>query len=75
MTTQAFAARRLRTHLYKACQRCHGDLVLDREVELEALGASSDYVCLQCGRRTPLQVLVEPGVPAIEHRLTTANAA
>lgn len=67
MTTHALTASRLRTHFYKACQRCHGDLVLDREVEFEALGACSDYVCLQCGRRTPLQARVETTV--------TANAA
>jgi hypothetical protein len=65
----------LRTHLYKACQRCHGDLVLDREVEFEALGASSDYVCLQCGRRTPLQALAETIAPAVSRQHVTANAA
>ena len=57
MTTQTRAAPRLRTHLFKACQRCHGDLVLDRESETEVLGASIDYVCLQCGRRAPLSAV------------------
>ena len=74
MTTQAPTAPRLRTHLYKACQRCHGDLVLDREVEFAAL-AASDYVCLQCGRRTPLQALVEATAPAGARQAITANAA
>jgi hypothetical protein len=75
MTTQAPTATRLRTHLYKACQRCHGDLVLDREVEFEVLSESSDYVCLQCGRRAPLQALVESTASVVRREAVTANAA
>jgi hypothetical protein len=38
--------------LYKACPRCHGDLVLD-EAERRETGACA-YECLQCGRTTLL---------------------
>ena len=56
MTSATITREAVKTHLYKACQRCRGDLVLDRE---EGYGApdGSDYVCLQCGRHTPLQAL------------------
>jgi uncharacterized protein YbaR (Trm112 family) len=50
--------RKLRTHLYKACPRCQGDLVMDPESELGEL-AQVAYVCLQCGRRTTLRALLE----------------
>jgi len=29
VTTQAPSRTSLKTHLYKACQRCHGDLLLN----------------------------------------------
>ena len=73
MTTQAPTSQRLRTHLFKACQRRHGDLVLDRE--FEALGASSDYVCLQCGRRAPVRALVESTASVVRREAVAANAA
>ena len=63
MTTWAPTATTLKIHLYKACQRCGGDLMLDREIDFGALGASSDYVCLQCARRTPLSVVARALVP------------
>jgi hypothetical protein len=47
----------MKTFLYKACPRCQGDLVLDAE---EGPGPWQDhgleYVCLQCGRRTTMEV-------------------
>ena len=68
MTTATITGEAVKTHLYKACQRCGGDLVLDRE---EGYGApdGSDYVCLQCGRHTPLQAFVNARAQA------TARAA
>ncbi len=42
--------------LYKACPRCHGDLVLD-EYERLAAGTLS-YECLQCGRPVRIEARV-----------------
>ncbi|HWC30023.1 MAG TPA: hypothetical protein VG845_08085 [Dehalococcoidia bacterium] len=69
MTVQAFDGTRLRSHLYKACQRCGGDLMLDRDVDYGDRHATISYVCLQCGRHTPLRALLPQatrgvGVPA-----------
>jgi hypothetical protein len=48
---------RLKTTLFKACPRCHGDLILDDEeasdVALNDTGTG--YVCLQCGRRATVK--------------------
>jgi hypothetical protein len=38
-----------RSILFRACPRCHGDLVLDSE-EAQELHGELYYVCLQCGR-------------------------
>jgi DNA-directed RNA polymerase subunit RPC12/RpoP len=49
---------KLKTYLYKACPRCRGDLLLDREpspVTL-GLGAQVEYACIQCGRRASLEL-------------------
>ena len=49
--------RHVKTHLYKACPRCHGDLVLDADVKhSRMIDGRVEYVCLQCGRRTSIEV-------------------
>jgi hypothetical protein len=54
MTTQTTTRR----FLYKACSRCHGDLLLDREVEPSLLVKGQiGYVCLQCGRGISIESL------------------
>jgi hypothetical protein len=59
MTTRVPIARNLKKHLFKACQRCGGDLVLDPEANFEALRGSTEYVCLQCGRSTTLRAILQ----------------
>jgi hypothetical protein len=49
MTTDTRQRKRLRACLYKACLRCHGDLILDADSARE--DGRIGYVCLQCGRR------------------------
>ncbi len=44
----------LKTYLFKACPRCHGDLILDLDAGQER-DSQVVYVCLQCGR--PREVL------------------
>lgn len=46
----------LRTFLYKACPRCRGDLVLNADEESSWREQRLEYVCLQCGRRTVLEL-------------------
>ena len=56
---------RLRIFLYKACPRCRGDLVLDANVEDNAIiDDRAEYVCLQCGRRTSIEVSEAIRTPA-----------
>jgi len=47
------ATKSIKTFLYKACPRCHGDLVLEEELG-HALQGQVEYVCLQCGRSVPI---------------------
>jgi len=47
--------------LYKACPRCHGDLVLD-EFERRDTGTLV-YECLQCGRTTRVETPAEVRLP------------
>ena len=49
---------RVPRNVYKTCQRCGGDLVLDREAEVDLRGAI-DYVCLQCGRHMSVRAVLE----------------
>lgn len=42
----------LKTFVYRACPRCHGDLQLDRQSE------EYDYTCVQCGRSLTLRALL-----------------
>jgi hypothetical protein len=51
--------RRFKTHLYKHCPRCRGDLLADKESFAEETSAAEVvYVCLQCGRSTQLSTLI-----------------
>ena len=54
MTTQAIAPIKLRTNIYRGCQRCGGVLRLERDLDSLVDEQGVDYVCLQCGRHTPL---------------------
>ena len=49
---------RIHRNVYKACQRCGGDLVLDREAEADLRGVI-DYVCLQCGRHESIRSVLQ----------------
>ena len=46
--------------LYKACPRCHGDLILDEYEPNEHVGIT--YECLQCGRTTRVDARAEAQV-------------
>jgi hypothetical protein len=59
----------MKTFLFKACPRCHGDLILDLEERPRIIQARLlDYVCLQCGRRTALENPDLVTVPAAASR-------
>jgi DNA-directed RNA polymerase subunit RPC12/RpoP len=64
-----FTQAPMKTVLYKACPRCHGDLLMDEEAEPTVrLKGGIGYVCLQCGRPTVMdslksQAMREPDAP------------
>ena len=58
MTTQVLEPVRLRTHVFKGCRRCGGDLRLERDADIMVRHNAYDYVCLQCGRHTPLAAVL-----------------
>jgi predicted SprT family Zn-dependent metalloprotease len=51
-------AVRVHRNVYKGCQRCGGDLVLDREAEADLRGVI-DYICLQCGRHKSIRSILQ----------------
>jgi hypothetical protein len=57
-TTLERPTTRIPQNVYKGCERCGGDLVLDREAEAYLQGVV-DYVCLQCGRHTPIRSVLQ----------------
>jgi hypothetical protein len=59
MTAEVLTPIRLRTHIFKGCQRCGGDLRLERATDVPFGGAEYDYVCLQCGRTTSLAAMLD----------------
>ena len=59
MTVEATRPLRLRTTLYRACQRCGGTLRLEREVDTRLDEGDIYYTCLQCGRETPVSVVIK----------------
>jgi len=59
----------MRTYLYKACPRCHGDLVLDPEAERSlTMDSRIEYICLQCGRPTTIENASAAKTPAVASR-------
>lgn len=59
----------VRTFLYKACPRCHGDLVLDAPaVPSMKSGDRFEYVCLQCGRHASLEAAAVTKAPSAASR-------
>lgn len=58
MTAEVLSPIKLRTHVFKGCQRCGGDLRLERAADVPLGGIDYDYVCLQCGRRTSLAMML-----------------
>ena len=60
MTTTTLERPTIRVprNLFKGCLRCGGDLVIDREAEADLRGVV-DYVCLQCGRHTPIRAALQ----------------
>jgi hypothetical protein len=59
MTTETPTRIKLRTHIFKGCQRCGGDLRLERSPDAPLGTTEYDYVCLQCGRQTPLAMMLD----------------
>jgi hypothetical protein len=59
----------IRTVLYKACPQCHGDLILDANLQPSLTNEIPlDYVCLQCGRRLVGVTRVSGEERAVSHR-------
>jgi len=58
----------MKSFLYKACPRCHGDLVLDAAEQSLAVERSAEYVCLQCGRPTTVGAVVAAQKPVAVSR-------
>ena len=58
MTAELLAPVKLRALLYKGCQRCGGTLRLERDIDSLLDHDANDYVCLQCGRHTPLATVL-----------------
>jgi len=56
----------------KGCNRCHGDLLLDKEAS--GAGDILVYECLQCGRTTRLMLEPEHHVHTAEHGHTRVAA-
>jgi hypothetical protein len=70
MTTQATGQTtrpiRLQTNIFRGCDRCGGTLHLQRDLTPRLAREAIDYVCLQCGRTTPLAVVVEKARASLE---------
>jgi DNA-directed RNA polymerase subunit RPC12/RpoP len=58
VTIEAIAPLKLRTNIYKGCQRCGGVLRLERDTSSVVDRSAVEYVCLQCGRTTSLAAVV-----------------
>ena len=54
MTAELLAPVKLHSTLYRGCQRCGGTLHLEQDVDSLVDHDAYDYVCMQCGRHTPL---------------------
>ena len=58
MTATTLTPIKLRTNIYRGCERCGGTLHLEQDVDSMLDHDSYDYVCLQCGRHTPLAAVL-----------------
>lgn len=58
MTVEAPTPIKLRTNIYKGCQRCGGVLRLERDLDSILDENAVTYVCLQCGRHTPVASVI-----------------
>jgi predicted SprT family Zn-dependent metalloprotease len=70
-TTLVRPTMKVPRNVYKGCQRCGGDLVLDREAEVDLRG-SVDYVCLQCGRHVSIRGVLQLLGAVPQPQLTSA---
>jgi hypothetical protein len=61
MTTNASKPVRLPANIYGGCGRCGGMLRLELEIDSPLVHDVVDYVCLQCGRHTPLTAALSHG--------------
>jgi hypothetical protein len=59
MTVQATRPIRIQSNIFRGCHRCGGTLHLERDLDPRLAHESIDYVCLQCGRYTPVSVVME----------------
>jgi predicted SprT family Zn-dependent metalloprotease len=57
-TTLTRSVIKVPRNIFKGCQRCGGHLVIDRQAEADLRG-TVDYVCLQCGRHTPIRAALQ----------------
>ena len=58
MTAELLTPIRLHKNIYRGCQRCGGTLRLERDLDSLLDHDGYDYVCLQCGRHTPLTTVL-----------------
>lgn len=66
MTAELITPVKLHKNIFKGCRRCGGTLRLERDLDSLVDHDAYDYVCLQCGRLTPLEVVIA----AMEHART-----
>lgn len=70
MTAEVLTPVKLHTNIYKGCRRCGGTLRLERDIDSLLDHDGYDYVCLQCGRLTPLAVVIDAIEQARRVKLT-----
>jgi hypothetical protein len=57
MTIETLSPIKLRTNIYKGCERSGGTLRFERDIDSILDHDAYDYACLQCGRHTPAAVV------------------
>ena len=58
MTAETLTPIKLHTNIYRGCERCGGTLRFERELDSLLDHDAYEYVCLQCGRHTPLATVL-----------------
>ena len=58
MTLETPTPIKLRTNIFRGCQRCGGTLRLERDLDSRLDETDIHYTCLQCGRHTPLVAVI-----------------